>query len=175
MKTSSRQPIPSPPVRRFCALTAVARRSFDWYVWRTRHPKPNRITGCSSMSCPSPDSRSKPASRSACAIRSLCSWFRRQPPKPDLHFTLKRIDGKWQLEAENRGGTRAQIGATRLVDAAGKSHPVTDGLLGYALAGQRRLFSVTWPVDKAPATPLAIDAAINTVPTRFVVQIDGGP
>lgn len=96
-------------------------------------------------------------------------------PKPDLHFTLKRIDGKWQLEAENRGGTRAQIGATRLVDAAGKSHPVTDGLLGYALAGQRRLFSVTWPVDKAPATPLAIDAAINTVPTRFVVQIDGGP
>ncbi|WP_254916199.1 fimbrial biogenesis chaperone [Pandoraea sp. PE-S2T-3] len=95
--------------------------------------------------------------------------------KPDLRFTLKRIDGKWQLEADNRGGMRAQIGATRLVDAAGKSHPVTDGLLGYALAGQRRVFNVTWPVDKAPAQPLAIDAAINTVPTRFVVQIDGGP
>lgn len=96
-------------------------------------------------------------------------------PKPDLRFTLKRIDGNWHLEAENLGGSRAQIGATTLVDAAGKSHPVTNGLLGYALAGQRRLFKVSWPVGKPPAAPLALDAAINTVPTRFLVRIDGGP
>ena len=96
-------------------------------------------------------------------------------PRPDLRFTLKRLDGNWYLEAENRGGSRAQIGATRLIDAAGKSHPVTDGLLGYALGGQRRLFKVSLPADKPPATPLAIDAAINTVPTRFDVHIDGGP
>ncbi|VVE20791.1 MULTISPECIES: molecular chaperone [Pandoraea] len=95
--------------------------------------------------------------------------------KPDLHFTFRRIGGEWQLEAENRGGSRAQIGATRFIDAAGKAVPVTNGLLGYALAGQRRLFKVTWPAGKPPASPLAIDAAINTVPTRFVVDIDGGP
>ncbi|VVE27990.1 fimbrial biogenesis chaperone [Pandoraea anhela] len=96
------------------------------------------------------------------------------PPKPDLRFTLKRVDGDWQLEAENRGGSRAQIGAARFVDAAGKTVPLTNGLLGYALAGQRRLFKVTWPAGKPPSAPLAIDAAINTAPTRFVVDIDGG-
>ncbi|UVA81028.1 fimbrial biogenesis chaperone [Pandoraea commovens] len=96
------------------------------------------------------------------------------PAKPDLRFKLKTIDGVWHLEAENHGGTRAQIGASGLVDAAGKSHPLTSGLLGYALAGQRRVFKVSWPVGKPPASPLALDAAINTVPTRFVVNIDGG-
>ncbi|MGR9579712.1 fimbrial biogenesis chaperone [Pandoraea sputorum] len=96
------------------------------------------------------------------------------PAKPDLRFTLKRIDGAWHLEADNLGGTRAQIGASSLVDAAGKTHPLTSGLLGYALAGQRRAFKVSWPVGKPPASPLTLDAAINTVPTRFVVNIDGG-
>lgn len=98
------------------------------------------------------------------------------PPKPDLRFTLKRVDGDWHLEAENLGGTRAQIGASTLVDTAGKPHPLTNGLLGYALAGQRRQFKVAWPpAGKPPAQPLALDAAINTAPARFVVHIDGGP
>lgn len=96
-------------------------------------------------------------------------------PKPELRFTLKRMGEDWYLEAQNLGGSRAQIGATSFVDAAGKSHPVTSGLLGYALAGQRRVFKLPWPVGKAPASPLTIDATINTVPTRSVVNIDGGP
>lgn len=96
-------------------------------------------------------------------------------PKPELQFTLKRIGDDWYLDAQNLGGNRAQIGATSFVDAAGKSHPVTNGLLGYALAGQRRMFKLTWPVGKAPASPLTIDTTINTVPTRAVVNIDAGP
>ncbi|MGC7403968.1 fimbrial biogenesis chaperone [Pandoraea pneumonica] len=96
-------------------------------------------------------------------------------PKPQLQFTLKRLGDDWYLDAQNLGGNRAQIGATSLVDAAGKSHPVTNGLLGYALAGQRRMFKLTWPVGKAPASPLTIDTTINTVPTRAVVNIDAGP
>lgn len=97
------------------------------------------------------------------------------PAKPDLRFTLKRIDGDWYLETRNLGGSRAQIGATRLVDATGKPLSLTNGLLGYALAGQRRLFKVAWPAGQPPQPPLTIDAAINTVPTHFVVHIDGGP
>lgn len=47
------------------------------------------------------------------------------------------------LACENRGGRAAQLGATRIVDAAGHAAEVTPGLLGYVLAGSAR----SWNLD----------------------------
>ena len=49
------------------------------------------------------------------------------------------------LSCDNTGGRAAQLGASRLLDGAGRSVEITQGLLGYVLAGSSR----RWPLDAA--------------------------
>jgi fimbrial chaperone protein len=64
-----------------------------------------------------------------------------------LDWSLARGEQAWQLRVANRGEHHAQISAVRLVDAAGKRYEITEGLLGYALAGSAR----QWPLRLDPA------------------------
>lgn len=69
-----------------------------------------------------------------------------------------------RLACENRGGRAAQIGASSLVDAAGRTLEVTPGLLGYVLAGSTR----SWPLDAAALAALG-------PPRTLQVRLNGEP
>lgn len=68
------------------------------------------------------------------------------------------------LVCRNAGGRAAQLGATRLVDKAGRGLEITPGLLGYVLAGSTRRF----PLDAAKLA--ALDA-----PAKLEVSLNGQP
>ncbi|WP_323120949.1 fimbrial biogenesis chaperone [Burkholderia alba] len=79
------------------------------------------------------------------------------PPK--LAWSLVRGEQGWLLRVANSGERHAQIAAVQLIDDAGKAYEVTQGLLGYALAGSAR----QWPVrlDAAPRIR-RVQATVNT-------------
>jgi fimbrial chaperone protein len=84
---------------------------------------------------------------------------------PSLHFDVRMAQG--ELEVRNDGERHAQVGATRVVDAAGRSVQLTRGLLGYVLAGQTRRFAVRWPAGAPPIAPFTVESRIDAVPMRF--------
>jgi len=67
--------------------------------------------------------------------------------EPALSWTLARADGGAVLRAANGGPLHAQVGATRVRNAAGQEIELSKGLLGYALAGRTREWTI--PKDKA--------------------------
>ncbi|AJZ74890.1 molecular chaperone [Pandoraea apista] len=84
---------------------------------------------------------------------------------PSLRFDVRIAKG--EVEVHNNGERHAQLGATRVLDAAGRSVEVTRGLLGYVLAGQSRRFPVRWPAGAPPIAPFTVESRIDTVPMRF--------
>jgi len=89
------------------------------------------------------------------------AFVRAADPAPtDLHCRIAVA----RLDCVNHGGRAAQIGASSLVDAAGRSVEVTAGLLGYVLAGSTR----SWPLDAAKLAALG--------PSRTLqVRLNGEP
>jgi len=55
---------------------------------------------------------------------------------------LKCHVSQQQLACTNQGGVAAQLGASTLVSADGRTHEITKGLLGYVLAGGARRFEL---------------------------------
>ncbi|AKM28948.3 hypothetical protein AB870_00585 [Pandoraea faecigallinarum] len=84
---------------------------------------------------------------------------------PALHFDLRMTRG--ELEVRNDGERHAQLGATRVLDASGRSVELTRGLLGYVLAGQTRRFAVRWPSGAPPVAPFTVESRVDAVPMRF--------
>jgi len=93
---------------------------------------------------------------------------------PQLAWQFFRRDGAWYLRVTNSGTLHAQIGATTL-QAGGKDHELSKGLLGYALAGRQR----EWRLALAPAValdgPLAIRANINARPSTASGELVARP
>lgn len=76
---------------------------------------------------------------------------------------LSRHDGA-QLVCDNHGGRAAQLGASRLFDAAGDQVVLSEGLYGYVLPASRR----AWPL---PAAAERLDGAT----WRLETQLNGRP
>lgn len=87
---------------------------------------------------------------------------------PSLRFDMRVLKG--ELEVRNDGERHAQLGATRVVDASGRSVELTKGLLGYVLAGQTRRFRVRWPAGAPPVAPFTVESRIDAVPMRFAAD-----
>ncbi|VVD63990.1 fimbrial biogenesis chaperone [Pandoraea anhela] len=88
---------------------------------------------------------------------------------PSLHFDVRMAQG--ELEVRNDGERHAQLGATRVLDASGRSVELTRGLLGYVLAGQSRRFAVRWPAGAPPVAPFTVESRIDAVPMRFAADV----
>ncbi|VVD69737.1 molecular chaperone [Pandoraea aquatica] len=92
-----------------------------------------------------------------------------QTRSPSLHFDVRMTQG--ELEVRNDGERHAQLGATRVLDASGRSVELTRGLLGYVLAGQTRRFAVRWPAGAPPVAPFTVESRVDAVPMRFVAGV----
>jgi fimbrial chaperone protein len=90
---------------------------------------------------------------------------------PALSWHLVRDPKGWVLRVDNTGARRAQIAAVQLVDSAGKVHEINKGLLGYALAGRARQWSVPLPADTDLRGAVTIRAAVNSLPLEAVVTV----
>lgn len=75
-----------------------------------------------------------------------------------------------QLRCTNRGGVAAQLGASRLLSADGRSVQITEGLLGYVLAGSSRRF----PLDAEKLGPAAqwkqLEVRLNGQPATIALS-----
>lgn len=69
------------------------------------------------------------------------------PSAPQLAWSLATAQGKAVLQAENRGGTHAQISRVRFTPTGGQTIEVNPGLMGYVLPGA----VMRWPL----APPMA--------------------
>jgi fimbrial chaperone protein len=93
---------------------------------------------------------------------------------PALHWELNRRDGTWFMKVANSGGTHAQLSAVKLVKPDGSSFSVTDGLLGYALAGGAREWRI--PIRDVDAVrPLRINAMVNGNPADSTISTAVNP
>jgi fimbrial chaperone protein len=90
---------------------------------------------------------------------------------PVLSWTLVKDGLRWLLRVANTGGQRAQIASVKVIDSAGTTHSITQGLLGYALAGRVR----EWPiklVSNANIThALRVHALVNAQPVQANLSI----
>lgn len=94
--------------------------------------------------------------------------------QPMLAWQLVRGAQGYALRADNSGTKRAQIAAIELFDASGHHWAVTRGLLGYALAGQARQWSVPVPPDAKFGSELKVRATVNTRPLEETVKVPLG-
>ncbi|VVE31071.1 P pilus assembly protein chaperone PapD-like protein [Pandoraea horticolens] len=92
----------------------------------------------------------------------------RDAQAPSLHFDVRVAQG--EVEVRNDGERHAQIGATRVLDASGRSVELARGLLGYVLAGQTRRFPLRWPAGTRPIAPFTVESRIDAVPMRFAAS-----
>lgn len=77
--------------------------------------------------------------------------------------------GGGALTCRNGGGRAAQLGATTLVAANGKTAAVTPGLLGYVLAGSTRRFPLEAATLAAAGTPASLQTVLNGQPTTLAL------
>ena len=93
---------------------------------------------------------------------------------PQLAWQFFKRDGAWFLRVANSGTLHAQIGATTL-EAGGKQHELSKGLLGYALAGRQREWRLALAPTLALDGVLAIRANINTRPATASGEVVAKP
>jgi fimbrial chaperone protein len=91
--------------------------------------------------------------------------------QPALSWHLDRDGQGWVLRVDNTGQRRAQIAAVQLVDSTGKVYEINKGLLGYALAGRTRQWTVPLPADANMSGSVTVRAAINSLPAEAVVTV----
>jgi fimbrial chaperone protein len=91
--------------------------------------------------------------------------------QPALSWHLDRDGEGWVLRVDNTGQRRAQIAAVQLVDSTGKVYEINKGLLGYALAGRTRQWTVPLPANANMSGSVKVRAAINSLPAEAVVTV----
>jgi fimbrial chaperone protein len=91
--------------------------------------------------------------------------------QPALSWHLTRDGEGWVLRVDNHGQRRAQIAAVQLVDSAGKVYEINKGLLGYALAGRTRQWTVPLPADADMRGSVKVRAAVNSLPAEAAVTV----
>lgn len=97
-----------------------------------------------------------------------------QRAAPVLAWAVYKKDGFWMLRVHNSGNQRAQIGALKLSNAAGKEFDIAPGLFGYVLADRTREWRLPTPGDADLNGTLAVKANINTRPltASTVAKVD---
>jgi fimbrial chaperone protein len=98
-------------------------------------------------------------------MRYLLPLFVRAADPPPVALQC-RIEAD-ALTCRNHGGRAAQLGATRLVDAAGHKIEITPGLLGYVLAGSERRFPLDAAKLAASGPPGKLEVSLNGQPTTL--------
>jgi fimbrial chaperone protein len=122
-----------------------------------------------------PEPGEKPADGVTIRLRYSVPVFVEPPGasgSPQLKWTLQQGSGGWDLVVENTGTRRAQISAVELVDATGTAHLLNKGLLGYALAGQTRRWSITLAPDAGPGGAMSLRAAVNATPVTASIRVE---
>lgn len=100
----------------------------------------------------------------AVRLRYLIPAFvRASDAAPESVHCAVRVD---QLECSNSGGRAAQLGASEVVDAHGRTSELTNGLLGYVLAGSQRSFPFQ-PQNAAGIEPRQLKVLLNGLPTTL--------
>jgi fimbrial chaperone protein len=84
---------------------------------------------------------------------------------PAVKCTLAALE----LTCTNTGGQAAQLGRTRLVDAAGHASALSAGLFGYVLPGAQRRWSLARAAVPAGASALHLDTQLNGQPATLPV------
>lgn len=85
------------------------------------------------------------------------------PADPSLDWQLIQHAGGLFMKVSNSGGLHAQLSSVKLIQADGTRTNVSDGLLGYALAGSSR----EWPLSVAGLTStkdVRVTAVVNGTP-----------
>lgn len=98
------------------------------------------------------------------------------PPRlPKLTWHLGRNAQGWLLRVSNTGEHRGQLSNVRIVTADGQVQPVTEGLLGYALAGKTRQWHIALKDDLDVRGALKVRANINAQPAEAELAVDASP
>lgn len=71
----------------------------------------------------------------------------KQHTKPELTWSLHRVDHRAVLEVSNHGDGHAQLSQITFKDGQGKTVSVADGLLGYVLPGASMRWELKTPAD----------------------------
>lgn len=91
---------------------------------------------------------------------------------PALEWSVTRRGAEAFLRVRNSGSLHAQIGATSVRSASGRSADLSKGLLGYALPGQAR----EWPLPRELGeidAPLAVQSTVNARPASASAGLGG--
>lgn len=83
---------------------------------------------------------------------------------PVLGWKIHRQGENWMLRVTNTGNQHAQLGATRLCNAAGTEFDISKGLLGYVLAGQERSWKLPVAADARLDGKLTVQSTVNARP-----------
>lgn len=75
-----------------------------------------------------------------------------------------------RLACENRGGRAAQLGATRLLDDAGGTLTLSEGLYGYVLPGSRRIWPLPRERPRWQGPTLRLETRLNGHATMIAVD-----
>jgi len=73
------------------------------------------------------------------------------------------------LTCRNDGGRAVQFGASQIIDANGRALPLSDGLLGWVLAGGRRNFPFDAKVLAGAGAPRELKVLLNGAPSTLVL------
>lgn len=93
-----------------------------------------------------------------------------QPTAPMLHTRVLGVEGGRQLEVQNLGNGRAQVGGLVYVTTAGERISVAPGLAGYVLPGQYRRWDL--PAELATLPGGSFEARINGEPSARTLALD---
>jgi fimbrial chaperone protein len=115
---------------------------------------------------PSPDA--PPSGAIELRLRYVVPLFARAREKGEPELDC-RVAGT-TLSCRNTGGSPAQLGASRLVDAQGTASTLTDGLFGYVLPDSERTWSLPAAATSSLQAGLRLETRLNgeqaTVPVR---------
>lgn len=117
------------------------------------------------------DPDTAPANGVAIQLRYSIPVFVAAQGPADPHppaWTLSRRDKQWVLRLDNTGPIHLQVGSLTLIDAKGTRLPVSEGLLGYALAQRYREWQLPKSVVASLAPPVRVEALINGRPSKTV-------
>jgi fimbrial chaperone protein len=106
---------------------------------------------------------------------SIPVFFAAVREQGDVSWSMRYSKDGYLLKATNHGNTHSKIAGVEVVDAAGRSHQLAEGLVGYVLPGS----SMTWrltPGDKASpaAGPATLRFRSGRGPTDVAIDLGRG-
>ena len=107
------------------------------------------------------------SSRVALRMRYVIPLFVRAPGAAPPSLTCGLEEGGTRLACDNSGGRAAQLGASRLVGADGGDLALSEGLFGYVLPANRRIWTLT---GAPPGGTLRLETRLNGQATTLPVS-----